>query len=237
MILTRIYPGTPETLDLGAPDGVARLSELYRVPEPAWLRINLVSSVNGNAAGSDGTSQSLTSRTDRTILGVIRRASDVVLVGAASVRAEGHLRPRTAPLAVVTGSGDLSGHRIRPDLPAGDLIVLCPASALGRLQSSLDGLAVEIITIPGDDRRLRPANIVAALRDRGLGRIVCEGGPSLAAQLLDAGLVDELCLTTSPVVNGVRLPLLGDAPLEMKRLSLAQLLVDEASALYARWSV
>ena len=33
---------------------------------------------------------------------------------------------------------------------------------------------------------------LAALRERGLASIVCEGGPTLAAQLVNAGLVDEL---------------------------------------------
>jgi riboflavin biosynthesis pyrimidine reductase len=41
---------------------------------------------------------------------------------------------------------------------------------------------------------------VAALAERGLMRILCEGGPTLLGQLVDAGLVDELCVTVSPVL-------------------------------------
>jgi 5-amino-6-(5-phosphoribosylamino)uracil reductase len=80
-------------------------------------------------------------------------------------------------------------------------------------------------------------DLVAALRERGLRRIVCEGGPSLAGQLLDSGLVDELCLSTSPVLGGVTLPLFGGETIASRRLSLGQLLADESSTLYARWSV
>lgn len=236
MSLTRLYPAaaaSPDPVDLDADGARQVLAELYRIPRPSWLRINLVASVNGSAAGTDGTSNTLTSRTDRKILGAIRRLSDVVLVGASSVRAEGYLLPRTAPLAVVTGSGDLSGHRIPADVAPGRLIVLCPQSALPTVHASLGGASAEIIPVPGGGA-LDPGQIVRSLRERGLASIVCEGGPQLAVQLVNAGLVDEVCLTTSPVLSGMRLPMLGGVGSD-RRLSLAQLLVDEADALYARW--
>ncbi|WP_181134458.1 dihydrofolate reductase family protein, partial [Rathayibacter sp. AY1D5] len=71
----------------------------------------MIASVTGSSTGSDGTSETLTNRVDRTILGVVREQADVVLVGAASVRAEGYRVPRRVPLAVVSASGDLAGHR------------------------------------------------------------------------------------------------------------------------------
>ena len=43
---------------------------------------------------------------------------------------------------------------------------------------------------------------VTALRDRGLGRVLCEGGPRLLGQLAAEGLLDELCLTVTPVLAG-----------------------------------
>ena len=36
--------------------------------------------------------------------------------------------------------------------------------------------------------------------------MLCEGGPTLNGQLLSAGLVDEVCLTLSPVLVGGRGP-------------------------------
>ncbi|MHB1172890.1 MAG: dihydrofolate reductase family protein, partial [Lacisediminihabitans sp.] len=181
-------------------------------------------------------------RVDRTLLGIIRRLSDVVLVGAASVRLEGYRLPRTVPLAVVTGSGNLSGHRIASErsvdgASAGRLLVLCPASAVDTARVTLDGRPAEFLIVQDHENRLDPVAIVGALRDRGLASIVCEGGPSLAAQLLEAALVDEVCLSTSPVLGGRYLPLLGSADLDASRLSLRQLLVDDSGGLYARWSV
>jgi riboflavin biosynthesis pyrimidine reductase len=235
VILTRLFPGPGEPIDTDAGDARTRLADLYEPGADHWLRLNLVASVDGSASGADGTSESLSNRADRTILGVIRRQSQVVLVGAASVRAEGYQLPRTVPLAVVTGSGNLAGHRLTPQLAPDRLIVLCPAGAEIAVRESLGEITARIVTLPDVDGRLEAASVVAALRSLGFDRIVCEGGPTLAAQLLEAELVHELCLSTSPRIGAGRLRLLGDHAIQERTLELRQLLVDDAGGLYARW--
>ncbi|MGN6325983.1 dihydrofolate reductase family protein [Pseudolysinimonas sp.] len=156
--------------------------------------MNLVVSLDGSAVGPDGTSSSLTTGADRAVLGAIRAESDVVLVGAATLRAEPQLVPRTTPLAVLSRSGRIGSAALRP---------------------------VDVV--------------LGALPERH-GRIVCEGGPSVVAQLLDAGLVDEICLTTVPrLVGGTPLPPFGGA--RTPRLELQHLLVDNAGVSYARYVV
>jgi riboflavin biosynthesis pyrimidine reductase len=229
-MLTRVHPGPAETLDLDAPESRARLLEWYRPADAEWLRINLVVSVTGSAAGSDGTSETLTSRADRRILGVIRELADVVLVGAASVRAEGYQVPTKARLAVVTSTGDLSGHRLAPDLVE-KVTVIGPAAALVRASAELPG--AHLLEVPGEGR-VSPADAVQALRAAGSNSIVCEGGPSLAGQLIAAGLVDELCLTTSPKLTTVRVtPFAGE--LGDRALDLGHVLVDDGGSVFARW--
>lgn len=235
MMVQPLFPQSDSAIELEAADARSRLAALYRLPGSETLRINLVASVSGSAAGSDDTSETLTNRADRKILGVIRRDSDVVLVGAASVRAEGYQLPRTAPLAIVTSTGDLAGHRLTVDPDRFIPLVLCPATAAEAAHSSLP--AAEIIEVPQRLGRMSAIDIVSVLRARGLRRIVCEGGPSLASQMLEAGLVDELCLSTSPTLGGVSLPLFGLAPLSTRHLELSSLLVDDTSTLYARWRV
>ncbi len=234
MNLRRLFPDAVDAIDIEAPDARIRLAELYALPGESWVRVNLVSSVDGSVAGADGTSESLTNRADRKILGVIRRSSQVVLVGAASVRAEGYQLPRTAPLAIVTRSGDLGSHELVIGTDRAVPLVLCPASAAARAMDSLPG--AEIIIVADRDGRMAAADLIDALRTRGLRRIVCEG-PSLAGQLLAADLVDEFCLSTSPTIGGPAQPLLGSVPLSAKRLTLTQLLADDTSTLYARWAV
>jgi riboflavin biosynthesis pyrimidine reductase len=58
-----------------------------------------------------------------------------------------------------------------------------------------------MIAVGGDGTvDLRAA--VAGLHERGLRHILCEGGPHLLGSLTAAGLVDEVCLTISPLLTG-----------------------------------
>ncbi|MBK4346742.1 dihydrofolate reductase family protein [Lacisediminihabitans changchengi] len=230
MIVRPVFPEVGPPIDLATDDARSRLDALYATPSTEWLRINLVLSVDGSAAGSDGTSASLTAGADRKVLGAIRRAADVVLVGAESVRREGYVLPKTAPLAIVTGSGELSGHALAGVEP-GRLLVLCPDSARDRVTAELP--AATVIVLPETEGRMAAGEIIAALRARGFGSIVCEGGPSLAGTLVDAGLVDELCLSTSPRIGGPQHPLSVAAT----ELRLERLAVDDAGVVFARWSV
>jgi riboflavin biosynthesis pyrimidine reductase len=237
VILTRVLPAVEAPIDLDDPDARDRLADLYRPPTDPWLRLNLITSVSGSAIGSDGTSDTLTNSADRALLGVIRMLADVVLVGAASVRAEGYFVPRRAALAVVTAGGDLSGHRITMTGQRGPLLVLCPASASANVRRTLGAVEATIVELPDAGGVIAATDIVGALHADGYRSIVCEGGPNLAAHLVRAGVVDEACLSTSPLLNGSRVPLFGDADIESVPLELTQLLTDNASGLYARWLI
>lgn len=237
MILQRILPTGDAPIDFDSADAGDRLREYYRPPADEWLRLNLIGSVSGSATGSDGTSETLSNPMDRRILGVIRALADVVLVGAASVRAEGYYLPRRSPLAVVTSSGDLSGNRITVGDGRGPLLVLCPRSAASTVRRTLGNTPVTILELASTEGRMQPASLIGALRDAGYPSIVCEGGPRLATQLVVAGLVDELCLSTSPQVNGGALPLFGSDAFGARPLRLTQVLTDESSGLYACWGL
>ncbi|WP_244285241.1 dihydrofolate reductase family protein [Cryobacterium shii] len=243
MTLTRVFPEPRAAEDIaGAVDGLDPagrdwLLARYAPETDAYLRVNMIGSLNGSVAGADGTSESLSSKQDRRILGVIRELSDVVLVGAGSVRAEGYVVPARAALAVVTSTGNLGGHRLHASATTSDrpVYILCPRSAVGRVEA-VDGTNRATIVVVDDvDGLLRPAAIVDALHSRGLTRIVCEGGPVLAGRLFAADLVDELCLSTSPqIVLGSRALLESDQAVT-SRFSLRQLLLDDQGATYARW--
>ncbi|MCU1436921.1 MAG: putative pyrimidine reductase [Naasia sp.] len=230
--LTRLIPGPAETRHAGAADFRDWLADLYAPPSVPFVRLNFVASVNGSATGPDGTSGTLTGGLDRRILGVIRAAADVVVVGARTVREEGYLAPRSARLAIVTASGDLTGHRLAGAAAAP--LVLCPPAAAERAEASLSGVPHELVILEGD--RPDPRAIVTVLAARALASVVCEGGPTLAAAFIDAGVVDELCLTVAPTLHAPGLPLfpeLAGSP----ALRLGQLLTDGDGYLYGRWSL
>lgn len=234
MIVTRHLPVPRFEVDLGVPDAAARLDGLYRPQRAEWLSINLVASVDGAARGSDGTSGTLTQGADRRILGAIRRNSSIVLVGATTVRTEGHLFPRSTSLAVATQSGDLTGHAFSSDLEPGRLVIVCPSAAASTVRTTLGDVPATVLSIDSDV--VTPEALIATLRQHGYATIVCEGGPSLAATLIDAELVDELCLTTSPLLAGDALGALrAIAGTQRHDLELAQLLSDSGGSVYARW--
>jgi riboflavin biosynthesis pyrimidine reductase len=237
VILTPVHPQAEPPIDIYAADARDRIADLYRLPSADWLRINLIASVNGSAAGSDGTSETLSSPADRLILKVIRALSDVVVVGAASVRAEGYFVPKDGVLAVVSRSGDFSGHHIRDTGNHGTLLILCPASSVATARGTIGLSGVTIVPVPDADGSLSAGAIVTALHGQGFRSIVAEGGPALATHLVIGGVVDELCLTTSPVLGGGALPLFGTRPFPEHPLTLEQLLIDDQGFTYARWGL
>jgi riboflavin biosynthesis pyrimidine reductase len=236
-MLRRVFPTADETIDLDAPDARERLAALYDLPRRDWVRLNLIGSVSGGATGPDGTSESLTNLVDRLILRAIRAQSDVVVVGAASVRAEGYFVPRNGALAIVSRGGDFSHHQLRGTGNGGTVLVLCPPAVVETARSTIGSPDARVIAVPDVEGSLAAPTIVAALRGEGFESIVAEGGPELAALFVTGGVVDELCLTTSPVLNGAQLPLFGGTEFADHPLALTQLLIDDGGATYARWAL
>lgn len=236
MILTPVHPRPGAPIKVGDPTARSALREIYRrAPDAQGVRVNLIASVDGSVQGVDGTSESLSSRADRAILGAIRAESDVVLVGAATLRAEGYLLPRTARLAVVTASGELGSAEVGDVDDPDKVIVLAPERARARVSETL-GAPHTFLALPlAESGTIDLHAAIVALEAAGAPHIVCEGGPTLVAELLDAGLVGELCVSTSPRLVGGRLTVAGGHPRDDMPLELASLLVDDAGGIYARW--
>jgi riboflavin biosynthesis pyrimidine reductase len=203
-----ILPSPGEELDL------SRLAEAYAYPRERWLRANFVSSADG-AAYIDGRSAGLSSPDDKRIFGLLRVLADVVLVGAGTARAEEYKPARRRPSLASLREG-------RPETPSIALVTrtlgLNLASPLFT-ETPPDARTI-VITCEGSDPELRAetakvADVIVAgdetvdlqqalraLEDRGLGRVLCEGGPQLFGDLSAADLVDELCLSLSPTLAG-----------------------------------
>ena len=201
----QLFPAAAERPDLAA---------LYAYPDGQWLRANMVSSADG-AATLGGASAGLSSDTDRQVFALLRALCDVIVVGAATVRAERYKPARagaawgdlrrgrtlTPPIAVVTARLDLD-----PDSP---LVTAAPPDArtivVTTARAPADrraGLARHADVIVAGDETVDLKAAVAALAGRGYRRLLTEGGPHLLAQLAGAGLMDELCLTVGPLMAG-----------------------------------
>jgi riboflavin biosynthesis pyrimidine reductase len=230
LLLRAVLPDAGEAHDLATDDGRAWVEAVYAPPPGPHVRLNMITTLTGSAVGADGTSETLSNRVDRTVLGVIRAASDAVLVGAQTVRAEGYVVPRRTNLAIVTATGDLSGH----DLDAGTdrVWLVCPASRAEDVHRRAGMPRAHVVAV--DDEHLAPRSILDALAGRGLTRIVCEGGPTLAGAFAGAGVIDEYCITLAPVLEPARSPFLVPAGHSRPDTDVTGMLVDEAAFSYLR---
>jgi riboflavin biosynthesis pyrimidine reductase len=195
-----------------------------------WLRLNFVATVDGAAAGADGTSKSINNPADERLFGALREQADVVIAGAGTIRAEGY-RPNPEPLVVVSRSGELPPTLLEGDTGRLFLATGSRAPGLARARSVLG----DRLLVLGEDAPDLTA-LREALVDRGFENLLCEGGPHLAGDLLAAGLVDELCCTVVPsLVAGAHLRIAVGDPLDLP-LSLHSLLESDGTLL-ARWLV
>lgn len=83
------------------------LAAEYAWPEGSSLRLNMLIGPAGNTTGADGTSNSLTTSSDRRLLRLIREQADAIVLGASSVRSEGWFLPPHGTLIVLSESGSL----------------------------------------------------------------------------------------------------------------------------------
>jgi riboflavin biosynthesis pyrimidine reductase len=81
-----------------------------------------------------------------------------------------------------------------------------------------------------------PTAVLAELGRRGLYRVLCEGGPTLLGDLIDAKVLDELALTVAPMLVAGPSPRVvrGAAPAATD-LRIAHILTDDAGYLYLRY--
>lgn len=172
---------------------------------------------------------------------VLRSLADLILVGSGTVRAERYrpvqadeiwagLRPPgtpVPPIAVVSGRLDLD-----PDClllsgaaPGAQTIVITTAVAPPDQRAAI---ARRCRVIEAGEDRLDLIAAVSALRRLGYASILAEGGPMLLGHLADADLIDELCLTTSPVLtSGPAGRMIISDNSTAVRLSLAHVLHDD----------
>lgn len=179
--------------------------------ERPYVVVNFAVTADGRAALADGVSGGIGDDGDRALFHALRGAVDAVMAGTTTLAKEGYGRLvrdperraarkraglRPDPVAViVTRSG-----RVPAEIPLfdaeGQPVLLygppgCPHPA-GRADVTLTAL---------DPPALGPA-LADACVHHGVRTLLCEGGPTVFASLLAAGLVDELFLTIAPKLAG-----------------------------------
>jgi riboflavin biosynthesis pyrimidine reductase len=208
------------------------------------VALNMIASVDGRIA-VHGHSAALGGPADRALFHALRARADAVMVGAGTVRAERYgpivrnvgVRERRVeeglpeqPLAVIVSRGlDLD-----PTLPllaeaGAHVVVLTPSPG------DLPACAADVDYIRSSTLRAGLEELRARF---GARLVLCEGGPSLNAELAAESRIDELFLAISPLLVGDtpdgRSLLTGGAPREPLALEL-RMLLEYQSQLYAHY--
>jgi riboflavin biosynthesis pyrimidine reductase len=233
---------------LGQPLDDASLASLYWAQPHAgvWVRANFATSLDGAITGPDGRSGSVNTPADHVVFELLRGLSDVVVVGAGTLRSEGYTalsvsgRWRTTrselglaavlPLVCVSNSGEVPAP-LR-DAARGTVLMATHTRSPG-LGEARAVLGDEQVLVCGEDA-VDDVRLVARLAERGWRRILTEGGPHLAGSMIAAGVLDEVCLSLTPVVVG------GDGPRMTSPAAtvtgyVPRVLVEEDGTLIGRW--
>ncbi|MEU8002774.1 pyrimidine reductase family protein [Catellatospora sp. NPDC049111] len=186
------------------------LARLYPRADAPCLRVNFVSSLDG-AVAVDGLSAGLSGADDKRVFRLLRMLCDGLLVGAGTLRDE-----RYRPLTLDPARRAWRGEHGLPAYPR--LVVVSATLRLDPAAPALADAPVRplILTGPASDpaarRALAPVADVADVPDlatglrllhaQGLTQLLCEGGPHLLGSLGEQDLIDELCLSLSPLLAG-----------------------------------
>jgi riboflavin biosynthesis pyrimidine reductase len=206
------------------------------------VRVNFVASIDG-AATDHGLSGGLSGHADKRVFDLLRRLSDVILVGAGTVRAEGYgamrldatsVKLRRASgladqpvFAIVSGTLGLDPEsKVFTDAPVKAIVVTIDTSSDVKKEAFS---RVADVLVCGKET-LDVNAMLDAFAQRGLRQVLCEGGPTLFGTLLDADRVDELCLTISPVLEaGGARRIVAGAPEKARRKMLHHVLVSDGT--------
>jgi riboflavin-specific deaminase-like protein len=196
-----------------------------------------------------GRSGPIGTKTDTAMLVALRTKVDAVMIGAGTMRAENYGR--------VVGDPAKRERRERDGLGADPLMVIVS----GRLDLPWDaplfteGFGQVLICTASDAHPPDTATPIAVLRqsegvdlpalmanlrsERGVRALLCEGGPHLHAQLIEAGLVDELFVTrAAKLAGGDGLGLVSGLAEKQRPLELAWLLHEpESDELFVRYGL
>ena len=217
------------------------LADCYAIggPDTQWLRVNFVSSIDG-AATDHGLSGGLSGHADKRVFDLLRRLSDVILVGAGTVRAEGYGSMRLDPasvrlrraigltaqpvFAIVSGTLGLDPEAaVFSHAPVRPIVVTVGRSS----QLKQDAFSRVADVLVCGEETLDVDVMLGAFAKRGLHQVLCEGGPTLFGALLDADRVDELCLTISPLLEaGNAHRIVAGTPEKTRSMALHHVLVS-----------
>ena len=193
-------------------DEARRLNEAYfkhRLSGMPFVTLKMAVTLDGKVATRTGSSLYITGEPARRAAHRLRREADAVMVGVGTVLADDPslttrlVRGRDAVRVILDPQARTppNARVIAADSPADCLVVVGPRAPSARCEA-LASAGAAVIRSPGAGSRLDLRAALAKLADRGLLSVLCEGGPTIAAALIEERLVDKVILFMAPKVIG-----------------------------------
>jgi diaminohydroxyphosphoribosylaminopyrimidine deaminase / 5-amino-6-(5-phosphoribosylamino)uracil reductase len=206
-----------------------RLADLYTplcLAGPRYAFAQLGQSLDGAIATRTGDAVYVTGEEDRLHLHRLRALADAVVVGVDTVDTDDpQLTVRACaggnPVRVVLDHRGRVAHerRVFTDSAAPTLwVVGCADDDVAVPTAGTDG--VEVIRLSCGDKGFTPDLLLSALAERGLGRVLIEGGGVTVSRFLVAGALHRLYLTVAPLLLGDGVPGLRFAGTDRMREAL-----------------
>lgn len=183
------------------------------------VTLKLATSLDARIALADGTSQWITSSESRARGHELRAAHDATLVGIGTVLADDPLLtartvplPKKQPVRIVADSSGRTpvGSRLVQSVSSGRVVV----ATNGQPQDFLSRNGVEVWRC-GNGVRMDVKDLLRRAAAEGISSLLIEGGGTLAASFVRAGLVDEIAWFVAPIlIGGDGLPALGGLGLQ-----------------------
>jgi diaminohydroxyphosphoribosylaminopyrimidine deaminase/5-amino-6-(5-phosphoribosylamino)uracil reductase len=162
-----------------------------------WLTLKLAATLDGKIAMQNGQSKWITGPSARTNTHLERARHDAVLVGVGTVRADDPSLDVRLPGTAATPLRIIFDTKLSTP-PDAKLIKTAQkhptwiVTAAKNIDPGLQSAGVKIIQATTQGAHLDCKIALQKLADEGLTRIYCEGGATLAASLIQAGLVDQI---------------------------------------------
>nr|WP_090341153.1 dihydrofolate reductase family protein [Mycolicibacterium malmesburyense]CRL70910.1 deaminase-reductase domain-containing protein [Mycolicibacterium malmesburyense] len=247
--MTAVAARPPSTLHEAETLTDDALRDLLAYPETLTgprLRANFIASIDG-AVTLDGAGRKLGTPTDRRVFKRLREVADVIVVGATTAASKpyadlrldtdahtwrlAHGLPPALRLVVVSSRGVIPPHLLAATVPP---IVLVSASATSSARRTLDASGAVVCEMA--EGQIGAAAIRQALDGLGLHRVLVEGGPTLFSHLIAGDEIDELCLTTSPMMVAGPARRIAATPEHVAfRMRRTDILLGDDGTVIVRW--
>jgi diaminohydroxyphosphoribosylaminopyrimidine deaminase/5-amino-6-(5-phosphoribosylamino)uracil reductase len=176
-----------------------------------YVTLKLATSLDGRIATASGESRWITGEAARAEVQRLRAAHDAVMIGAGTARADDpELLARTEPppgrqpVRVVLDTEFLLTPvgRLFNTLDRATILVIGAADGDGARRTALEQSGAHTASVARGPVGVDIGAALGAMSERGIKRVLCEGGGQLAASLIAAEVVDRLEWFRAPIVLG-----------------------------------